>query len=108
MNLVTRTYYLLHGNHKGADQPVLPCSLISVFVIFPLENIMTELATCKSHYSKLVSVAEQADLSLTWLETLMSYILQGSHRLEKILNIQGFLEKSLKIKFALKSTGKAL
>ena len=33
---------------------------------------------------------------------------QGLHRLEKYLNIQGFLEKSLKIKFALKSTGKAL
>ena len=29
---------------------------------------------------------------------------QGSHRLEKSLNIQEFLEKSLKIKFALKST----
>ena len=32
--------------------------------------------------------------------------LQGSHRLEKYLNIQNCLEKSLKIKFALKSTGK--
>ena len=31
---------------------------------------------------------------------------QGSHRLEKYLNIQDCLEKSLKIKFALKSTGK--
>ena len=31
---------------------------------------------------------------------------QGSHRLEKYLNLEGFLEKSLKIKFALKSTGK--
>ena len=29
---------------------------------------------------------------------------QGSHRLEKYLNLEGFLEKSLKIKFALKST----
>ena len=33
---------------------------------------------------------------------------QGWHRLEKYLNIQDFLEKSLKIKFALRSTGKAL
>ena len=40
----------------------------------------------------LVSVAEQAALSL-----------QGSHRLEKYLNIQDCLEKSLKTKFALKS-----
>ena len=31
---------------------------------------------------------------------------QGSHRLEKYLNIQDCLEKSLKIRFALKSTGK--
>ena len=33
---------------------------------------------------------------------------QGSHRLEKYLNLVGFLEKSLKIKYALKSTGKSL
>ena len=34
--------------------------------------------------------------------------LQGSHRLEKYVNIQDCLEKSLKIKFALKSTWKTL
>ena len=34
--------------------------------------------------------------------------LQGSHRLEKYLNLEGFLEKSLKIKSALKSTEKSL
>ena len=33
---------------------------------------------------------------------------QGLHRLEKYLNFEGFLEKSLKIKSALKSTGKSL
>ena len=33
---------------------------------------------------------------------------QGSHRFEKYLNLEGFLEKSLKIKYALKSTGKSL
>ena len=33
---------------------------------------------------------------------------QGSHMLEKYLNLEGFLEKSLKIKSALKSTGKSL
>ena len=38
-------------------------------------------------------------------ESLLS---QGSHRLEKYLNLEGFLEKSLKIKSALKSTGKSL
>ena len=35
-------------------------------------------------------------------------ISQGSHRLEKYLNLVSFLEKSLKIKSALKSTGKSL
>ena len=33
---------------------------------------------------------------------------QGLHRLEKYFNLEGFLEKSLKIKSALKSTGKSL
>ena len=33
---------------------------------------------------------------------------QGSHRLEKYLNLEGFLGKSLKIKYNLKSTGKSL
>ena len=32
--------------------------------------------------------------------------LQGLHRLEKYLNLEGFLGKSLKINSALKSTGK--
>ena len=32
---------------------------------------------------------------------------QGLHRLEKYLNLEGFLEKSLKMKSALKSTGKS-
>ena len=34
--------------------------------------------------------------------------LHGLHRLEKYLNLEVFLEKSLKIKPALKSTGKSL
>ena len=38
----------------------------------------------------------------------MLLCLQGSHRLEKYLNLEGFLEMSLKIKSALKSTGKLL
>ena len=33
---------------------------------------------------------------------------QGSHRLEKYLNLEGYLEKSLKITYVLKSTGKSL
>ena len=34
--------------------------------------------------------------------------LQGSHRFEKYLNMKGFLEKSLKMKYALQSTGDSL
>ena len=33
---------------------------------------------------------------------------QGSHRLEKYLNIEDFLEKSLKTKSAMKNTGESL
>ena len=33
---------------------------------------------------------------------------QGSHRLEKYLNLERFLEKSLRFKYALQSTGKSL
>ena len=33
---------------------------------------------------------------------------QGSHRLEMYLNLEGFLEKSLQIKSALRITGKSL
>ena len=33
--------------------------------------------------------------------------LQGSHRLEEYLNLEGFLEKSLKIKYAFENTGKS-
>ena len=35
-------------------------------------------------------------------EIIINLVPQGSHRLEKYLNIQDCLEKSLKIKFALK------
>ena len=45
---------------------------------------------------------EQTDLGF---HCLIFYL---SDRLEKYLNLEGFLEKSLKIKSALKSTGKSL
>ena len=48
------------------------------------------------------------DLGQSCLQRLSADNKQGSHRLEKYLNIQGCLEKSLKIKFALKSTWKTL
>ena len=39
--------------------------------------------------------------------TTTRILIKGSHRLEKHLNLEGFLEKSLKNKSALKSTGKS-
>ena len=46
---------------------------------------------------------------LVELEVLAFVMLnQGPHRLEKYLNLEGFLEKSMKIKFALKSTRKSI
>ena len=38
---------------------------------------------------------------------LVLFIFANTHRLEKYLNLEGFLEKSLKIKSALKRTGKS-
>ena len=40
--------------------------------------------------------------------TLGHSVSRGLHRLEKYLNLEGLLEKSFKIKSALKSTGKSL
>ena len=57
--------------------------------------ILPSLQRCKQEYSIIIL---QADLLK----------IQGSHRLEKYLNLEGFLEKSLKIKHALRSTGKSL
>ena len=43
-------------------------------------------------------------MPLCWESHVVAQIIQVWHRLEKYLNIQDCLEKSLKIKFALKST----
>ena len=49
-------------------------------------------------------------LTLVMLDgsTIVQLVEQGLHRLEKYLNLEGFLEKYLKIKSALKSTGKSI
>ena len=46
------------------------------------------------------------ELAVSKCMTVFGY--QGSHRLEKYLNLEDFLEKSLKMKSAFKSTGKSL
>ena len=56
-------------SNTSADQPALPCSLISAFVIHLLVGIISKLATSDLLIFKLVSVAELACLSMTLLET---------------------------------------
>ena len=57
-------------NNKGADQPAHQHKLISAFVIRFLESISSRLATSEITIFKLVSVAEQAGLNITFSETL--------------------------------------
>ena len=61
--------FLPYANNKGTDQPAHLRSLISAFIIRCLNRIIPLLAISKIYKSWLVSVAEQAGLSLTWSET---------------------------------------
>ena len=55
-----------YANNKGADQPAHPRSLISTFVVRCLDSMICIFAISKVSRFKLVSVAEQAGLNLTW------------------------------------------
>ena len=55
-----------YKNNKGADQPVHPRSLISTVVVRCEDSMICVLAISKVSRFKLVSVAEQAGLNLTW------------------------------------------
>ena len=56
-------------------QPAHPRSKISAFVVNCLDSIIHILANSKISRPYLVSVAEQAGLSLTWLYTLKTWFL---------------------------------
>ena len=58
-----------YADNKGADQPALPRSLISTFVVRCLDSIISLLAIAEISRPYLVSVAESAGLSLTWSQT---------------------------------------
>ena len=58
-----------YANNKGTDQPAHPRSLISTFVVRCLNSVMSLVSVTKISSLLLASVAEQASLSLTWLET---------------------------------------
>ena len=58
-----------YENNKGVDQSAHPRSRISTFVVCCLESIilLDAISEISRHY--LASVAEQAGLSFTWLQT---------------------------------------
>ena len=58
-----------YANNRGADQPAHPHSLISAFFVRCLDSVMSLVSVTKISSLMLVSVAEQASLSLTWSET---------------------------------------
>ena len=58
-----------YANNKGADQPAHAHSLISTFVVHYLDSIIRLLDISEILRPWLVSLAEQASLSLTWSET---------------------------------------
>ena len=63
-----------------------------------MSHVPTVLKSDRSVFDKMLPVDDNE----------LIRIHQGSHRLEKYLNLEGFLEKSLKIKSVFKSTGKSL
>ena len=63
--------FMPYANNKGADQPAHPRNLISTFVFHCLDtcSIISLVSITEISSLQLVSVAEQAGLSLTWLQT---------------------------------------
>ena len=64
-----KTCFMSYANNKGTDQPALPRSLISAFVVRCLYSVMSLVSVTKISSLMLASVAEQASLSLIWSET---------------------------------------
>ena len=67
-----------------------------------IDGRIPNFVVCEQQMHRSVSASAQSD------QCLYYSVSQGSRRLEKYLNLEEFLEKSLKIKSALKSTGKSL
>ena len=64
--------FMPYANNKDADQPAHPCSLISIFVVrfFDSTCIISIDALLNMSRLYLVSEAEPAGFSLTWLQPL--------------------------------------
>ena len=80
--------FIPYANNKGADQPAHLRSLISAFVVRCFDSIIPILAKSKISRPKLVSVAEQAGLNLTWSQPRKQVFLwRGSYALCLIQNL---------------------
>ena len=76
-----------YANNKGADQPSHPHSLISAFVVRCLDSMIPVLAIAEISrlLTRLVSVAEQAGLSHTWLQPRRQvFSLRGSNKFTRV------------------------
>ena len=78
--------YAICEQTKGADQPAHTYSLNSVFVIRHIDSIISLVSISEISRLYLVSVAEQADLNLTWSQTpktdfLMMWLIYTCHQL---------------------------
>ena len=70
---------------------------------FKMNKVYSDLVSIRSLLLRLLRCPEN-DVLFPSSGAFSLLLQQGSHRLEKYLNIQDCLEKSMKIKFALKST----
>ena len=61
--------FMVHANNKGADLSAHPRSLTSAFVVRCIDNIMHLVSICEISSLYQASVAAQAGLLRTWLQT---------------------------------------
>ena len=80
--------FMPHANNKGTDQPAHPHKLISAFVVCCLDSIIHLIFKSEISRLQLVSVAEQASLSLTWSKTgfLVTWLILASHCIRPLGN----------------------
>ena len=67
--IMRKSNLMANANNKCADQPAHTRSLISAFVIRYIDTIILILTKSEISGLQLVSVAEQAGLSLIWSQT---------------------------------------
>ena len=71
--------FLPYANNKDTDQPAHPRSLICAFVVHCLDSIIPLVFVSEISSLYLGSVAAQAGLCLTWLQTLKTgFLVTGS------------------------------